>query len=130
MVLAVRADGVAGVVDAAHRGGISPRLAADQEERRLDALRRQNVQDPIGIMRQRPIVEGEHHLPVGEWQGLPVLHLAKPEIFAGADHQLTAYAQRIRFARTHRPRRCRAADQCKRDTEKNALHFQVPLAVC
>ena len=102
-------------------GGIDARLAADQEERRLDALRRQNVQDPIGIMRQRPIVEGEHHLPVGERQGLPVLHLAKPEIFAGADHQLTAYAQRIRFARTNGP--AAAAPQTNANARPKRMRF-------
>ena len=109
MVLAVGADGMAGVVDAAHRGGIGPRHPANQEERRLDAFFRQDVEHAIGVRRQRPIVEGQHHLAVVERQSLPVLHPAEQEIFGRADHQLAADAERVRLARTGRLRRGSAA---------------------
>ena len=41
-------------------------LTPDQEEGRLHALRGEDVEDLVGVFRQRAVVEGQHHLARGE----------------------------------------------------------------
>src|SRR6202034_1113910 len=55
MMVAMSANGVAFLIDAAHRCRERMRHLADHEESRLDALRRQNVEDLIGIRGQRAV---------------------------------------------------------------------------
>ena len=64
MVLAVGADGMAGVAQLADAFRIRLGHAADDEEGRLDALRGENLQNLIAVARQRPVVEGQHHFVI------------------------------------------------------------------
>ncbi len=77
MMVAVGADGVAGLVDAAHRGGKGAGHLADHEIRRLDALRGENVEDLVGIGRQRAVVEGEDDLLIVQRQRVRILHACR-----------------------------------------------------
>ncbi len=62
MVFAMRADRVAFFVFAAHDGGIGARHFADQEIGHLHAFGGEDVEDLVGIGRQRSVVEGDHDL--------------------------------------------------------------------
>ena len=68
MVLAVIGERVAFVVHAPHDVRERTRHAADQEEGRLHAFLRQDVEDARGIGRQRAVVEGEDDFLVVERQ--------------------------------------------------------------
>ena len=87
MVLAVGADGVAGVRDLADPFRIGIGLTADDEEGRLDALLGENRQHLVAVFRQRAVIEGQHHLVIGERQRLRILHGADPRMFFWVDHQ-------------------------------------------
>ena len=62
MAHAVGADGVAGVGDAPHQRRIFLRHAADDEIGCADAFGGEDVENRVGVGRDRAIVEGEHHL--------------------------------------------------------------------
>ena len=100
MMLAVRADGVAFLIDAAHRCRKRMRHFAHHEERRLDALRGQNVEDLVGVRRQRAVIEGDDDFLVVERQRIRILHTAELLIGAKIDRQHAARAQRVRFPGT------------------------------
>ncbi len=68
MILAVRADRVTFLVDAAHGGGEGAGHLTDQEVSRFHALRSENVEDLVGIGKQRTVIEGQHHFLVIERQ--------------------------------------------------------------
>ena len=76
--------GVAELADA-FRSGLGH--AADDEEGRLHALRGKNVQNLIAVARQRPVVEGQHHLVVPERQRFCILHGADAGMLPGIDDQ-------------------------------------------
>ena len=56
MILAVRADRVTFLVNAAHHGGKGAGHLADQEVGRFHALRSENVEDLVGIGSQRTVI--------------------------------------------------------------------------
>ena len=98
MILAVGGDGVAGVADLAHAFRIGLGLTADQEEGRLHALGGQDFQNPVAVARQRPVVEGQHHLAIRERQRFGILHGADAGMLARIDHQGSRGAERIGMA--------------------------------
>jgi hypothetical protein len=99
VVLAMGADDVAAVIDAAHRVGVGLRHPADQEVGDLHAFRRQRVEDSVGIGRQRTVIESNDHLMVVERQRGPVLHAANARQSRRIDRNRPAGAQGIRVAR-------------------------------
>ena len=98
MVLAVGADGVAGVAQLAHAFRIGVGLLADQEERRLDAVGGENLQDLVAVFRQRTVVEGQHHLMIPERQRFRILHGADDGMCARIDHERARRADRVGMA--------------------------------
>ena len=70
-------DGVSLGVDAAHQLRIGLGHAPDHEKRRLHAFRRQNVEHPAAMGRERAVVEGEHDFLVVERQRFAILHAAQ-----------------------------------------------------
>ena len=99
MVLAVGADGMPLIVDTPDYGRISMRHLADEKIGGFHALRRQRIENEVGIGRQRAVVESDHHLMVVERQRLLVLHAADLAEFARADGEDAASAERVRIAR-------------------------------
>ncbi len=83
------------VVDAPHGGGISLHHAADHEERGLHAFGGEQIEDAIGIRRQRTIVEGQHHLVIVERQRFPILPAANARVFVHVDYESAAYPERV-----------------------------------
>ncbi len=123
MILGVRADGMPFLVDPADPCGIGPRHLADQEIRGLHALRGENVEDLVGIARQRTVVEGQHHFFVGERQRLPVLHQADLRQLAGFENQHAAGAECVgipgAFLRLRRRRGNQRAGQADGRAKRN-----------
>ncbi len=68
VILAVRADDVSFVVHPPYRPRVVAGHFADQEEVRLDALRRQHVEDPCRGRRDWAVIEGENDFVVLKWQ--------------------------------------------------------------
>ena len=103
--LAVVGDRMALVVDAPHGGGISLHHAADHEERGLHAFGGEQIEDAIGIGRQRTVVEGQHHLVVVERQRFPILPAANARVFVHVDHESAADPERVgrAFGSARRP---------------------------
>src|SRR5579872_5766430 len=129
VILTVGADGVAGVVDAAHQLGVSTRHLADKKIGRLDALRGQCVEDNAGIGRNRTIVEGDDDLVILERQRARILDAAKTGKFAGCYRQHAAGAQRVGITRTlfgpYSGRRCKIAKRDAAESERKTAH-EVP----
>ena len=98
MILAVGADGMAGVAELADafRKGLGH--AADVEEGRLDALRGENFQNLIAVARQRAVVERQHHFVILQRQRFGILHGADARVLAGIDHQRSRGAERVGMA--------------------------------
>ena len=86
MVLGVGGHRVAGVAHLAHAFRIGVGLASDQEEGRLGAMGGENVEDLVGVFRQRTVVEGQHHLTIFKRQRLVILHGADDGMGARIDH--------------------------------------------
>ena len=99
MILAMGAERVALIEHAAHDRRIGVRHLADQEIGDLHALRGQRVEDDVGVGRDRPVVEGDHDLMVGERQRLLVLHAADAAEVVRADRQHPGRTERIWIAR-------------------------------
>ena len=99
MVLAVGADGVAGVAELADAFGIFPGHAADDEEGRLHALRGEDFQHLVAVVRQRAVIEGQHHLVIFQRQRFGILHGADARMLARVDHQGSRGAERVGMAR-------------------------------
>ena len=95
MIFAVGADAVPGLIDAAHHAGIRMRHAADEEIRRLDALRGQDIEDLVRIRRQRSVVEGEDNFLIGQRQRFGILHPPDPRQLAGLQHEHAAGSERV-----------------------------------
>ena len=95
MIFAVGADAVPGLIDAAHHAGIRVGHAADEEIRRLDALRSEDIEDLVRIRRQRSIVEGGDNFLIGERQRFRILHPADPRQLAGLQHEHAAGSERV-----------------------------------
>jgi hypothetical protein len=70
------------------------------KKRRLDAFRREDIKNLIGVGRQRPIIEGEDYLLVSERQRLGILHRAKPRVLAGSDDEHPARAESVEISWT------------------------------
>jgi hypothetical protein len=87
MAEAVRSDGVAGFRNLAHPLGVGGSHLAYHEIRGLDALRREDLQDMLGVRGQGTIVEGQHHLMIGERQGVVITHGADQRHRGRIDHQ-------------------------------------------
>src|SRR5262249_18988315 len=87
MILTVRGDGVAFVVDAPRRRRIGVRLAPDHEESRLHALGCERLEDAIRVGRQRAVVERQDHFLVAERQRLRILHGADAGVLLGRDDE-------------------------------------------
>ena len=66
MVLGVRANAMAGLIDPPHHGGIRTGHVAHQKISHLDALRGEDVENRVGVARQRAIIEGQDDLFVGK----------------------------------------------------------------
>ena len=76
------------------------RHLADHEERRLDALRGEDVEDLIGIRRQRAVVEGDDDFLVVQRQRVRILHAAELLVVAEIDRQHAAGAERVGISGT------------------------------
>src|SRR5579864_6931934 len=98
VVLAVRADGVAGLVDLAHHVGKGMRHFTDHEKCRLHALRGKRGEDLVGGRRQRSVVESEDHFLVAKRQCLRILQRADARKFAKSRDDYTTGADRIRIS--------------------------------
>jgi hypothetical protein len=113
-------------VHAAHGIGISLHHLADHEERGLHAFAGEQVEDAIGIGRQRAVVEGQHHLVVLERQRFIVLPAAQPRVLGRIHHQRATHAERVRraFGGARRP----DAGQGRQQTTGRdfAAHASVP----
>ena len=62
----VRADGVPVTCHLAHHGGVGDGHAPDHEECGLGAVLVERLEDGARIGPQRPVVEGQHDLAIGE----------------------------------------------------------------
>ena len=102
MVLAVGADSVSGIVHAAHVLRKFLRHASDHEERRLYALGGKNLENWIGVRRERAVVECQHHFVVLERQRFAVLHGADARMFFGVHDNGARGAECVRIAGTGR----------------------------
>ena len=80
MILAVRADSVTFLVDAAHGGGKGAGHLTDQEVSRFHALRSENVEDLVGIGQNGTVVKSQDHFFVGQRQRVRILHVADSRI--------------------------------------------------
>jgi hypothetical protein len=98
MVLAVGANGVAFGANAPGQIGVAAGHPADQEIVSLHAILRQHVKHPVGVGRQRAVVEGQHDLLVLERQRLAVVHGADAGKLPGIDLHHPAGAERVRIA--------------------------------
>ncbi len=98
MILGVGADAVTGVAEFADAFRIGSGHAADGEEGRLYALRRENSQNLIAVTRQRSVIERQHHLVIPQRQRFGVLHGTDPGMLPRIDHQDSRGAERIRIA--------------------------------
>ena len=111
-----------------HHLGVGDRHAPDQEKGGLGAVRRQRLQDRSGVGAQRPVIEGEDHLAVGEEAGVLVL---KAEARAGAriDLEGAPDAKRLRTAglRCGQHRCAGHQAQQQRQRARNAHFAQIPL---
>jgi hypothetical protein len=94
------------LVNAAHNCGISAGHLADHEVRHLHALRGKDVEDFVGIGRQRAVIEGEDNFLVIERQRVGLLHVAHSRILGGIERKDTAGAERVRMSGTVRIRWC------------------------
>jgi len=106
MVLAMRADRMAFLVNAAHNGGIGAGHFADHEVRHLHALRNEDVEDFVGIGRYRAVIESENDFLVIERQRVGILRVANPRILGGIEREHAARAKRVRMSGTVRIRWC------------------------
>jgi hypothetical protein len=86
MVLGVGGHCVAGVAHLAHAFGIAVCLTSDQEKGRLGAMGGENIEDLVGVFRQRTVIESQHDLVVFERQRLVILHGADDGMGARIDH--------------------------------------------
>ena len=111
MGIAMRADGMSGRMNLAHRLGIGLRHPPDEEEGRLDAFGSENVESAGGVGRQRAVVEGQHDLMVGERQRLGILHHPEADMLGRVDHQGAAGAERVRLSRAFGSARRTRRDQ-------------------
>ena len=98
MVLAMGGHRVAGVAHLAHPRGIVLGLASDQKKGRLGAMGGENVEDLVGVFRQRSVIESQHHLVVFERQRLVILHGADDGVRARIDHDGARCADSVRMA--------------------------------
>ena len=126
MVLAVVADGVAGLADFAQQVRIAARHAADDEIGGLHAMLGQHIEHAVGVGRQRAVVEGQHDLVVLERQRARVVDRADARMLLRIDRQHAAGAERIRIARAiggaRRRRAERGRQQSLRERERHPLH--------
>ena len=106
MAFAMRADRVAFLVNPAHNGRIGASHFADHEIRRLHALRSEDVENLVGIGRQRAVIEGENDLFVVERQRVGILHVADPRILGGIEREHAARAERAGMSGTVTIRLC------------------------
>ena len=113
MILGVGGNRVAGIAHPAHAFRIGPGLRSDQEEGRLHALRGENIQHLIAVLRDRAVVEGQHHLMILQRQRLGVLHGADDGIFAWIDHDRARRAERVGMAGTIGGRRILRDNRCQ-----------------
>jgi len=113
MIETVRADRMALVVHAPQHPRVGMRHLADNEISRLHALRGERIEDEVAVGRQRAVVEGDHHLMIGERQRLLVLHAADAREFVRTDGEHARGAERVAMAGTDvvRQGRTRARDQ-------------------
>ena len=100
MILAVGADAMAGIADFADTFGEGLGHAADDEEGRLHALRGENIQNPIAVVRQRPVIERQDHLMIPERQRFGILHGADTGMLPGVDDKGSEGAERAGVTRT------------------------------
>jgi hypothetical protein len=119
VVLAVIADGVAGVADFLQQIRITARHAADDEVGRLHAVLGQHVQHAVGVGRQRAVVEGQHHLAVFQRQRALVLDRADARIVLRIDREHAAGAERVRIARAIGGARVRRAKRRQHRSRQN-----------
>src|SRR5262249_49689487 len=89
MVFAMRSDRVAFLVNAAHNGGIGASHFANHEVCRLHTLRSEDVENLVGIVWRRAVIEGENDLLV-ERQRVGILHAADPGILGGIERAARA----------------------------------------
>ena len=103
--LRVGRDGVAVVISAAHERRKLGCHFPDHEERRLHALRGEDVEHPVGARRQRTVVERQDDLVIPERQGLGILHRADAAVLGRVDRDDPAGPECVGFAvavRRHR----------------------------
>ena len=98
MTVAMRADGVALLVDAPHHGGIGAGHFAHHEICRLHALGGEDIEDLIGVGRQRAVIESEDDLLVGERERVGILHAPDALQLRRIDGKHAARSQRVRIS--------------------------------
>jgi hypothetical protein len=100
------------------------------KEGRLDALRGENFQNLVAVARQRPVIEGQHHLMIFERQRFGILHGADAGMLAGIDHQGSRGAERIGMAGAigGRRRPVRRYQASKPQAQFKAAHCPMPNA--
>ena len=72
---------------------ISKKVALMHSEARI-------CENLVAVVRQRPVVERQHHFVIVQRQRLGVLHGADARVLQGIDHQRSRGAQRTRIAGT------------------------------
>jgi len=119
-------DGVASGSDPAHQRRMFLGRLADQEERRLHALRGQRCQRLLGRSRRWAVIESQHDLMIAERQRLWEVFQPDPRRRGGIDGEYARRAEHPRARARPRPGRSRPREAGHEGRGQELVQFPTP----